>query len=228
MSPVGLSLPLDRMNGRHGRRLVAVGDASSLYEARRSSTVACLRTSSDTARIADCERWVSPNDRWTSRLAGAVALTGHGKKQALHGKTVAGPTCLPSGRRDLNPRPPEPHSGALPGCATSRPQPTTAVGQSLSITACSGRYNRRSNPDHSNTISTLPQEQSASGIEDGTRRNPSIAIGLNPRSPALNRGMSSLQPRCRRDSPLRGRPWVHGQEIPSGPRRWWRRPECDE
>ena len=26
-----------------------------------------------------------------------------------------------SGRRDLNPRPPEPHSGALPGCATSRP-----------------------------------------------------------------------------------------------------------
>src|SRR5256885_3130928 len=31
-----------------------------------------------------------------------------------------------SGRRDLNPRPPEPHSGALPGCATSRyhnPQP---------------------------------------------------------------------------------------------------------
>src|SRR4051812_36066873 len=28
---------------------------------------------------------------------------------------------LESGRRDLNPRPPEPHSGALPGCATSRP-----------------------------------------------------------------------------------------------------------
>ncbi len=25
-----------------------------------------------------------------------------------------------SGRRDLNPRPPEPHSGALPNCATSR------------------------------------------------------------------------------------------------------------
>src|SRR5204862_2651527 len=25
-----------------------------------------------------------------------------------------------SGRRDLNPRPPETHSGALPGCATSR------------------------------------------------------------------------------------------------------------
>ncbi len=33
-----------------------------------------------------------------------------------------GPLCGPkSGRRDLNPRPPEPHSGALPGCATSRP-----------------------------------------------------------------------------------------------------------
>src|SRR5690349_24797676 len=25
-----------------------------------------------------------------------------------------------SGRRDLNPRPPEPHSGTLPGCATAR------------------------------------------------------------------------------------------------------------
>src|SRR5205823_13305219 len=28
-----------------------------------------------------------------------------------------------SGRRDLNPRPPEPHSGALPDCATSRKPP---------------------------------------------------------------------------------------------------------
>ncbi len=35
-------------------------------------------------------------------------------------------THLPkSGRRDLNPRPPEPHSGALPGCATSRTLPNT-------------------------------------------------------------------------------------------------------
>src|SRR5204863_2691352 len=41
--------------------------------------------------------------------------------------------CLPqSGRRDLNPRPPEPHSGALPGCATSRchnPQPSPVNSQ---------------------------------------------------------------------------------------------------
>ncbi len=34
-------------------------------------------------------------------------------------KVLAGVTSK-SGRRDLNPRPPEPHSGALPGCATSR------------------------------------------------------------------------------------------------------------
>ena len=27
-----------------------------------------------------------------------------------------------SGRRDLNPGPPEPHSGTLPDCATSRPE----------------------------------------------------------------------------------------------------------
>jgi hypothetical protein len=28
--------------------------------------------------------------------------------------------CIESGREDLNLRPPEPHSGALPGCATPR------------------------------------------------------------------------------------------------------------
>jgi hypothetical protein len=32
-----------------------------------------------------------------------------------------------SGRRDSNSRPPEPHSGALPGCATSRPAPCGAT-----------------------------------------------------------------------------------------------------
>ncbi len=36
-----------------------------------------------------------------------------------------------SGRRDLNPRPPEPHSGALPDCATSRETgPATSLRQS--------------------------------------------------------------------------------------------------
>ncbi len=34
--------------------------------------------------------------------------------------SASGLTFPQSGRRDLNPRPPEPHSGALPGCATSR------------------------------------------------------------------------------------------------------------
>src|SRR5678815_4723943 len=31
-----------------------------------------------------------------------------------------------SGRRDSNPRPPDPQSGALPGCATARPPPEVA------------------------------------------------------------------------------------------------------
>src|SRR5215210_7579540 len=35
-------------------------------------------------------------------------------------QTIVSQQFAESGRRDLNPRPPEPHSGALPGCATSR------------------------------------------------------------------------------------------------------------
>src|SRR5437762_3684749 len=37
-----------------------------------------------------------------------------------HDKAPASSAGAESGRRDLNPRPPEPHSGALPDCATSR------------------------------------------------------------------------------------------------------------
>ena len=42
---------------------------------------------------------------------------------------------LESGRRDLNPRPPEPHSGALPDCATSRPPPLADRATSLATEA---------------------------------------------------------------------------------------------
>jgi hypothetical protein len=46
---------------------------------------------------------------------------GPGKQKAHKRVTACGLLSLcESGRRDLNPRPPEPHSGALPGCATSR------------------------------------------------------------------------------------------------------------
>ena len=41
-------------------------------------------------------------------------------QKAQHRNTMPSLELLESGRRDLNPRPPEPHSGALPGCATSR------------------------------------------------------------------------------------------------------------
>src|SRR5438552_15012026 len=42
------------------------------------------------------------------------------KKNASQPKRLTRICLLQSGRRDLNPRPPEPHSGALPDCATSR------------------------------------------------------------------------------------------------------------
>ena len=46
---------------------------------------------------------------------------GREKAKSPQACTAYGPLdLLESGRRDLNPRPPEPHSGALPGCATSR------------------------------------------------------------------------------------------------------------
>src|SRR5207253_10518576 len=46
--------------------------------------------------------------------------TGRDKEKALQQKSLQSLIFTQSGRRDLNPRPPEPHSGALPDCATSR------------------------------------------------------------------------------------------------------------
>src|SRR6266704_1250802 len=52
---------------------------------------------------------------------------------------TTGPPLRESGRRDLNPRPPEPHSGALPGCATSR----TSGGREAELSASPSTYWRR-------------------------------------------------------------------------------------
>src|ERR1700693_5080712 len=43
-----------------------------------------------------------------------------GGSRQSHGHADAAPRAVWSGRQDLNLRPPEPHSGALPGCATPR------------------------------------------------------------------------------------------------------------
>ncbi len=43
-----------------------------------------------------------------------------GCNETLTQQVLAMSAVTKSGRRDLNPRPPEPHSGALPDCATSR------------------------------------------------------------------------------------------------------------
>src|SRR5438034_2954729 len=45
---------------------------------------------------------------------------GQDEEKAPQRKSLQGLIFTQSGRRDLNPRPPEPHSGALPDCATSR------------------------------------------------------------------------------------------------------------
>src|SRR5205809_5216948 len=45
---------------------------------------------------------------------------GQYEEKAPQRKSLQGLIFTQSGRRDLNPRPPEPHSGALPDCATSR------------------------------------------------------------------------------------------------------------
>src|SRR5438094_9456549 len=42
------------------------------------------------------------------------------RTKSAAGVIAYGASSWKSGRRDLNPRPPEPHSGALPDCATSR------------------------------------------------------------------------------------------------------------
>src|SRR6266566_4777230 len=46
--------------------------------------------------------------------------TGRNKEKGLQQESLQSLIFTQSGRRDLNPRPPEPHSGALPDCATSR------------------------------------------------------------------------------------------------------------
>ena len=56
---------------------------------------------------------------------------------------ACGASLYESGRRDLNPRPPEPHSGALPDCATSRPPPDTSqTDRRTSLVASTPSYNR--------------------------------------------------------------------------------------
>src|SRR2546429_7844602 len=52
--------------------------------------------------------------------APTVHCTGQDEEKAPQRKSLQGLLFTQSGRRDLKPRTPEPHSGALPGCATSR------------------------------------------------------------------------------------------------------------
>lgn len=64
--------------------------------------------------------WLFDNDTWTG--------SGREKHESPTSEVLAGLSFVQSGRRDSNPRPLEPHSSALPGCATSR---TTAPSPKL-------------------------------------------------------------------------------------------------
>src|SRR2546429_5371569 len=93
---------------RRGRRLEDRGSADNLVPAGR--------------RRNDQERGVTSDapDREPVETHSITHSMGRCEEKAPQQKSLQGLIFTQSGRRDLNPRPPEPHSGALPGCATSR------------------------------------------------------------------------------------------------------------
>src|SRR5207244_12075721 len=75
-----------------------------------------------------CQTYVRPHVISSRKVQSAptVHCTGQCEEKAPQRKSLQSLIFTQSGRRDLNPRPPEPHSGALPDCATSRyPTPET-------------------------------------------------------------------------------------------------------
>src|SRR5438128_857963 len=98
--------------GRDGSRgLEERGDAVAFVPAARRRDGTAGGVAPD---AADCE----PLKR--EGLTTKLTIRGAGEEKAPQPKWLQGLIFTQSGRRDLNPRPPEPHSGALPDCATSR------------------------------------------------------------------------------------------------------------
>src|SRR5438876_2269032 len=101
---------------------------------------------------------------------------GQYEEKAPQRKSLQGLIFTQSGRRDLNPRPPEPHSGALPDCATSRdtrPSPISA-----------GSRGTRDPPDAS------PRLARASG----RLRQSSHSTAARPSTPSQLRYRTALRP----------------------------------
>src|ERR1041385_916669 len=88
----------------------------------------------------------------------------------------------PSGRRDLNPRPPEPHSGALPDCATSRDARPSQIS--------AGSRGTRDPPDASprpaRASGRLRQSQSSSTARPSTPSPLRYRTALRPAHPPTN------------------------------------------
>src|SRR5207245_379478 len=93
---------------RRGRRLEDRRSAGDVIPAGR--------------RRNDQERSVASDapDREPVETHSITHSTGRDEEKAPQPKWLQSLIFTQSGRRDLNPRPPEPHSGALPDCATSR------------------------------------------------------------------------------------------------------------
>ena len=123
------------------RRLFSVWSGNQAVESNPSREAACpppcscrgaprarwpRRTGPALSRL--CLNWGPPDCREGGLLEAPFSYTVSYTICAFSGvnarrpynEAVAGPSLSESGRPDLNRRPPEPHSGALPGCATSR------------------------------------------------------------------------------------------------------------
>ena len=102
-------------------RGISVSYGNTLVENAHRNTVEILRRAGITRRVP-----IAIGARRPLKRQLAVALETHGESGLGY---ALGPVAIfsltmntrgLSGRQDLNLRPPEPHSGALPGCATPR------------------------------------------------------------------------------------------------------------
>ena len=96
-----------------------------------------------------------------------------------------------SGRRDLNPRPPEPHSGALPGCATSR-SPQSRREQYPNVTAPPHPFNLELTPPIKPSHTTKPNPPPASACPIPPASSPATTPASAARPPGS--GTSKRKP----------------------------------
>ncbi len=96
-----------RFVDNHGRYVTEQVDVAALSQKGKINFSACFDKKAHLYKI-----WV---------LDGTVYEDGVGHKTRREARLqISSPPSIESGREDLNLRPPQPHCGALPGCATPR------------------------------------------------------------------------------------------------------------